>query len=179
MISSRKALLWLFFTVSLSISSSAAYAAAPIMLEGTDGKQYEFSEYLGKGKWTVLNIWGTRCPPCREEIPDLVHFHDAHKETDATVVGIAIDFPSYEYAKKNEVLAFADDYMIDFPLMLSDGYITQKLGLGRLEGLPTTYMYTPEGKLVGMQVGGITKEILEKYMKKYTEKQKDKGNTSQ
>ena len=179
MISHKKALIGLFFTVIPSISSFTANAATPTLLEGTDGKQYEFSEYLGKGKWTVLNIWGTRCPPCREEIPDLVDFHDAHKETDATVVGIAIDFPSYEYAKKDEVVAFADDYMIDFPLLLSDGHITQKLGLGRLEGLPTTYMYTPEGKLVGMQVGGITKEILEKYMKKYTEKQKNNGNTSQ
>ena len=159
-----------FFTVILSIAASSAIATDAVLLAGTDGKQHAFSEYIGKGKWTVVNIWGTRCPPCREEIPDLVQFHDTHKNTDATVIGIAIDFPSYDYAKKDEVLEFADDYMIDFPLLLSDGYVTQKLGLGRLEGLPTTYMYTPEGKLVGKQVGGITKVILEKYIKKYTKK---------
>ena len=86
------------------------------------------------------------------------------------VVGIAIDFPSYGYAIKKEVSEFADNFMIDFPLLLNDASITNKLGLGRLEGLPTTYMYTPEGKLVGMQVGGITKSILEKFMKKHTNK---------
>ena len=158
------------FTVILSTVASSAIAAETVLLEGVDGKQHAFSEYIGKGKWTVVNIWGTRCPPCREEIPDLVQFHDAHKNTDATVIGIAIDFPSYGYAKKDEVLEFADDYMIDFPLLLSDGYVTQKLGLGRLEGTPTTYMYTPEGKLVGKQVGSITKDILEKYIKKHTKK---------
>ena len=169
-ISLKKALKCISFTVIVSIASFSAIATDAVQLEGIDGKQHAFTEYISKGKWTVLNIWGTRCPPCREEIPDLVSFHDAHNNTDAMVVGIAIDFPTYNYAKKNEVIEFADEYMIDFPLLLSDGRITQKLGLGRLEGLPTTYMYTPEGKLVGMQVGGINKTILEEYIKKYNKK---------
>lgn len=138
-----------------------------LMLEGIDGKQHAFNDYIGKGKWTVLNIWGTDCPPCREEMPDLVQFHDTHKDTDARVIGIAIDFPSYSYANKKEVIEFADDFMIDFPLLLSDSTITQKLRLGRLEGLPSTYVFTPGGKVIGMQVGGITKAILEKLIKKH------------
>ena len=143
---------------------------AEINLEGLNGKQHAISDFIGKGKWTVLNVWGTDCPPCQEEIPDLVSFHDEHKDNDAIVVGIAIDFPSYGYAIKKDVSEFADNFMIDFPLLLSDGFVTRKLGLGRLEGLPSTYMFTPEGKLVGMQVGGITKNILEKFMTKHKKK---------
>ena len=141
-----------------------------IQIEGLDKKQHTIHQYIGKGKWTVLNIWGADCPPCREEMPDLVQFHDDHKNTDAIVVGIAIDFPSYGYAIRDEVEKFVDDYFIDFPVLLSDSSITQQLGLGRLEGLPTTYMYTPEGKLVGMQVGGINRAILEKFMIKHEKK---------
>ena len=141
-----------------------------IQIEGLDKKQHTIHQYIGKGKWTVLNIWGADCPPCREEMPDLVQFHDDHKNTDAIVVGIAIDFPSYGYAIRDEVEKFVDDYFIDFPVLLSDASITQQLGLGRLEGLPTTYMYTPEGKLVGMQVGGINRAILEKFMIKHEKK---------
>lgn len=135
-----------------------------------DGKSHNVSEYIGKGKWTVLNIWGTDCPPCREEMPDLVMFHDEHEDSDAIVLGIAIDFPSYGYADRDEVKAFADDFLIDFPVLLSDSSITRRLGVGRLQGLPTTYMYTPEGQLIGMQLGGITKGILERFINKHARK---------
>ena len=168
----NKILTRLFFAASISLLSLTAVMAEEVKLEGLDGNQHAVSEYIGKGKWTVLNIWGTQCPPCRDEMPDLVQFHDAHKESDAIVVGIAIDFPSYGYAKKKEVIQFAEDFMIDFTLLLSDSSITERLGLGVLQGLPTTYMYTPEGKVVGMQVGGISRDILEKFIKKHNKNKK-------
>jgi thiol-disulfide isomerase/thioredoxin len=150
----------------ITLSSSNAYASHDIVLKSIDDGSHKLSDYIGHGKWVVLNIWGTRCPPSREEMPELVNFPDEHQGQDAIVVGIAIDFPSYGYANKDEVLAFADDYFIDFPLLLSDASITEKLGLGRLEGLPTTYLFDPDGNLAGMQVGGITKKIIEDFINK-------------
>ena len=150
----------------LTFLSINAYAALDQKITSIDGSKHSLSEYIGHGKWVVLNIWGTRCPPCREEMPELVLFHDEHKDKDAIVVGIAIDFPSYGYAKKDEVIRFSDDYLIDFPVLLSDSTITEKFGLGRLEGLPTTYMFNPDGMVVGMQVGGITKKILDDFIAK-------------
>jgi len=150
------------------IVSINAHASFEVQLESIDNTQHKLSEYIGQGKWVVLNIWGTRCPPCREEMPELVHFHDEHKDSDAIVVGIAIDFPSYGYANKQEVINFSEDYLIDFPLLLSDSSITEKLGLGRLEALPSTYLFNPEGKVVGMQVGSITQKIIEDFIKRKT-----------
>jgi len=138
-----------------------------ITLFDTVGQKHKVSEYIGTGKWLVLNIWGTRCPPCKEEVPELVMFHDEHKNDLAIVVGIAIDFPSYGYAKKDEVAAFMEDYLIEFPVLLSDSYITQALGLGVLKGLPTTFLYTPDGQLVAKQVGGVTQDILENFIQQY------------
>jgi len=151
--------------VALFVSINA-HASLDVSLKSIDGSSHKLSEYIGHGKWVVLNIWGTRCPPCREEMPELVHFHDEHKDNDAIVVGIAIDFPSYGYANKDEVIAFAEDYFIDFPVLLSDSTITQQLKLGQLEGLPSTYLFNPDGKVVGMQVGSITQKILEDVIKK-------------
>lgn len=150
----------------LILPGANAYASLDISLSSIDDNKHKLSEYIGRGQWVVLNIWGTRCPPCREEMPELVSFHDEHKNTDGIVVGIAIDFPSYGYANKDEVNSFADDYLIDFPLLLSDSTITEKMGLGRLEALPSTYLFDPDGKIVGMQIGGITKKILEDFIKK-------------
>jgi thiol-disulfide isomerase/thioredoxin len=152
----------------LALSGPKSVIAAPdIWLEGLDDQKHNLNEYIGNGKWTALNIWGTRCPPCLEEMPELVHFHDDNKDSKAIVVGVAIDFPSYGYAKKNEVMTFTDEHLIDFPVLLSDASISEKIGAGYLRGLPTTYLYTPKGELVAMQVGGITRNILESFINKY------------
>ena len=153
--------------VLLSGFSHPSYATPDVLLEGLDGNRHNLNEYIGKGKWTVLNIWGARCPPCLEEMPELVHFHDDHQDSKAIVVGVAIDFPSYGYANKEEIAEFTEDHLIEFPVLLSDASISEKIGAGRLEGLPTTYLYTPQGKLAGRQVGGITRNILEAFINKY------------
>lgn len=156
------------FALCLIISDASAIPEfkPELQLEGLDGNKHAISEYIGHDKWLVLNIWGTRCPPCREEMPELVMFHDEHEDDDAIVIGIAVDFPSYGYAKKQEVIDFSEDYFIDFTLFLSDARVTEKLGLGLLEGLPTTYVISPTGDVIGMQVGGITKKILEDFINK-------------
>ena len=158
--------------------TSNASSSLDISLKSIDDSQHTLSEYIGHDKWVVLNVWGTRCPPCRDEIPELVSFHDSHKDKDAIVLGIAIDFPSYGYAKRDEVTSFADDYLIDFPILLSDASITETMGLGRLEGLPTTYIFNPKGDVVGMQVGGITKKILENFIEKTKLKSKEIANNT-
>ncbi|VAW50464.1 hypothetical protein MNBD_GAMMA06-1587 [hydrothermal vent metagenome] len=170
----NKAILFSLLLFSLLLLSAMNSHASPsptnpsldITLESIDDSRQALYEFIGKGQWVILNIWGTRCPPCREEMPELVMFHDEHKDTDAIVLGIAIDFPSYGYAKKDEVAQFVDDYLIDFPVLLSDANITKKIGLGHLEGLPTTYIFNPSGSVSGMQVGGITKKIIENFIEK-------------
>jgi len=161
----------ILISMMLSLSVHTVYSKEQnntnLTLLDTLNQKHQVSEYIGKGKWLVLNFWGTRCPPCREEVPELVMFHDEHHEDNAMVVGIAIDFPSYGYAKKDEVTRFMDDYLIEFPVLLSDARATQKLGLGPLEGLPTTYLYTPNGKIAAMQVGGVTQKMLEDFISDY------------
>ena len=156
----------LLLLVFLAIISSKVDANFDIALENTDGNAFSIAEYIGTGKWVVLNIWGPRCPPCREEMPELVRFHDEHISKNTMVLAIAIDFPSYGYAKRDEVAQFEEDYLIDFPVLLSDASITEKMNLGRLKGLPTTFIFNPEGELAGKQVGGITQKILEDFIKK-------------
>ena len=154
----------------LILLSTHTNASQELSLYGLDDTKHKLSEYIGNGQWVVLNIWGTRCPPCKEEVPELVNFHDEYKNKGSIVVGIAIDFPSYGHAKKAEVIEFSNDYLIDFPILLSDSTVTEKLGLGRLEGLPTTYIFDPKGKVIASQLGGITKKVLEEFLNKIKQK---------
>ena len=72
----------------LTLLFSHTLSAMQVDLEFTDieGNEIKLSDY--RGKWVVLNYWATWCPPCLEEIPELVHFHETHKDSDGVVVGI-------------------------------------------------------------------------------------------
>jgi len=98
---------WCVFLLFAGLGVAAA-ASPDITLAGLDGKDHHLGEYIGQGKWVLLNVWGPRCPPCLEEIPELVSFHEAHVGEDAMVVGMALDFPSFGYARRDEVARFEE-----------------------------------------------------------------------
>lgn len=111
-----------------------------------------------RGKWVVVNYWATWCPPCLEEIPELILFHDAHKDDDAVVVGISMD-----EAPVTTLSRFVEENMMSYPIvqMRDDMPI-----IGNVPGLPTTYMIDPTGNTVAMKVGQVTNEMLESFLKK-------------
>ena len=68
-----------FVLLFMGFLASAAVMAEPVdfTLPDIEGKQRSLSEF--RGKWVIVNFWATWCPPCLEEIPDLIDFHDRLK----------------------------------------------------------------------------------------------------
>jgi len=160
----------LTFIFVIYSSLVSAQPAPELTLLGLDGQKHSINEYIGKNKWVIVNIWGPKCPPCVAEMPELQSFHDAHKDTNAIVVGIALDYPGFGPAIEEDVRNFAEDNFINFPLLLGDAKSIEHLGGGSLAGTPTTLLFDPSGKLDAMQVGQITQQLIEDYLAKTTQK---------
>lgn len=129
-----------------------ALAAQGFSVTDTTGKQHQLSDY--KGKWVLVNYWATWCPPCLEEIPDLVSLYDAHKDKNLVVLGVAL-----EYKSAKEVADYVDDMLMSYPIVLGNDKVTAQIGPS--EVLPTTYIFNPQGKLVKTRRGLITKQYIE------------------
>lgn len=156
------------FAAALFGAHTAAHAASPdVTLNDIHGGAHHFSEYIGRGKWTVLVVWGPRCPPCIEEMPELQAFHDAHQEKTAIVMGVAVDFPSFGAARRDEVAKFMDDYFIGFPVLLGDAEVFTRFGGALLEGVPTTVVYDRKGAIVVRHTGSVTRDMLERFIQKW------------
>lgn len=126
-------------------------------LPDLNGETQSLADY--RGKWVVVNYWATWCPPCQEEMPDLVDFHERHKDKDAVVIGI-----NYEDIGQKQLAAFVDSFLISYPIWRSEPVASTPLG--DIPGLPTTFIISPDGTPVARQVGPVTAEHLEAYIKK-------------
>ncbi len=127
------------------------------VLKDTSGKVHMLSQY--KGKWVIINYWATWCPPCLEEVPDLVALYDSRKNKDVMILGVAFDYES-----AGEVSEYVDDMLMSYPIVLGDEDTIKQIGSA--EVLPTTYIYNPLGKLVKTKRGKVTKQYLESIMAK-------------
>lgn len=155
-----------FILSLLFLLSPSIYAVdlPNLELKGDDGKSYKLMEFLGKGKWTTVVIWGPRCPACIEEMPLIQGLYEDRDKTNIDVLGLALDFPSFGYADIEEVQQFKEDYLIEFPSLLISADIFFKLGLGSIQGTPTVMIVNPEGKLKALQLGGVPRNMIENYI---------------
>ena len=146
----QKRLCMLFFLFTL-LWVGAASAADNFTVTDAEGKSHSLAGY--HGKWLIVNFWATWCPPCLEEIPDLVAIKEARK--DVEVIGIAMEFQDAK-----QVVQFADGMFVNYPIVLGDRKVSESIG--RVDGLPTTFIYDPQGKLAERHVGKITRKQIER-----------------
>lgn len=139
--------------------------AAETELTGLDQQSHRLSEYIGKGQWVVLNVWSPWCPPCRQELPGLVDFHHAHRDRDAMVLGVAIDFPSFGYPDPDKVQGFVSHYFIDLPVLLADSTRVAELTGQSLSLIPVSFIYAPDGRLVARWNGMINRAAIDRIMR--------------
>jgi len=128
-------------------------AAADFLLKDMSGVKHQLSKY--KGKWVLVNYWATWCPPCLEEVPDLVNLYDHRKKKDLMVLGVVFD-----YKDVKEVTEYVDDMLMSYPIVLGDDAVTAQIGAADV--LPTTFIYNPQGALVKVKRGLITRQYVEK-----------------
>jgi len=144
--------MWL---AGLLLALAASWAQADgFKMTDTDGKTHTLAGY--KGKWVLVNYWATWCPPCLEEIPDLIALND-NKKNNLVVIGVALDFRSAK-----QVTDFAESMLVSYPIVLGNPQVVNQIG--PVQGLPTTYLYNPDGKMVAQQVGAVTRAAVETYI---------------
>ena len=130
-----------------------------------NGKTYKFSEYT-KGKVVFINFWGTWCPPCRAEIPDIIELSNDYSGKDFVVIGMASERPN-EANPLDKVSQYAKDKKITYLNFISNDAI--RANFGGIQFVPTTFIVDKEGNIVetinGMRDKAGFKASIDKVLK--------------
>lgn len=124
----------------------------------TDGKTLRLPEL--KGKVVLVNFWATWCPPCLEEIPELIKLQSTYAERGLVVLGI--DY--MEKPDREKLVRFMEEQGINYPVAYGETRVVQGLAkaLGGVFALPVTKVLDREGKVVKAHVGGLNFNEMKK-----------------
>ena len=124
-------------------------AAPEIDLETLEGGRVRLSRL--RGHPVVVTFWGTWCPPCKEEFPELVLAYRKHREGGLEI--LAVNQRDQEL-RTSDVQAFAKQYGVEFTVALDPRGKSRRSY--RLIALPTTVFIDTAGIIQQVNSGPIT-----------------------
>ena len=116
-----------------------------------DGKR--LSDYVGKGKYVLVDFWASWCPPCREEIPNIVAAHEKYKERGLQVLGLIVNDDKKDADKAIEQMG------IPYPQIF--GITFEQIASYGINGIPHIILFAPDGTILkrGLRGDGIEKAL--------------------
>ncbi len=136
-------------------------------LAGLDGQSRALGDVVGRGHWVMLNVWSPGCPHCLDELPTLIEFH-ADNPHDATVVGIAVDYPGFGYPDRDALATFVAGHAITFPILMADGEQAGEFVGDTVDLVPTTFAFDPAGRMVARWHGVITRADIDEIINDFS-----------
>ena len=130
----------------------------PVQLQLKDiyGQNVRLGDY--RGKIVLINFWATWCPPCRQEIPDLVKLQHDYRSRGLQVIGV-----TYPPQKLAEVRRFVRRAKVNYPISL--GTRKTKLLFTSSETLPMTIVIGRDGRIQDIIEGILLPEEIEQKIK--------------
>ena len=141
------------------IGLKIGYRAPLITGHDIDGNYFNLENL--RGKYVLLDFWGTWCGPCIAEIPNLKYVYEKFSEESFEIVSVAFD------SDISNVKTFISEQKMPWFHLFQDRKDQSKTCPTvkyKVDSFPSTYLICPEGRIIAKKLRG---ENLEKELSKY------------
>ena len=142
------------FTVNSCVGQSRSIPPQPIYAE------VKLSDYVGKGKYILLDFWSPWCGPCRREMPNIKAVYDKYHGDNFDVVSIAV----WEREPVEVTIETAAKLEMTWNQINNGG--REPASLYGVEGIPHLILFGPDGTILKRGFHGAEiEEIVSSYLK--------------
>ena len=117
-------------------------------------KEVKFSDYVGKGKYVLVDFWASWCAPCRAEMPTVKAAFDKYSKKGFGIVGISLDNDENAWKKSIKDMNMTWTHMSDLK-----GVDCKVALLYGIQSIPYTLLIDQEGTILARNIRG---EAIEK-----------------
>ncbi len=111
-----------------------------------DGKTSRLSDYVGKGKYVLVDFWASWCGPCLRQIPVLKELLAEYGDKGLEVLGVAV------WDEPQNTIKAIESHGITWPCIIDAQRIpTDIYGIN---GIPCIILYGPDGKILSRDKQG-------------------------
>lgn len=126
----------------------------------TEGEEVT-SACFADSRLTMLNVWGTYCSPCLEEMPALGEIAASYDKAEFQMLGIVSDvMEGGEAEMLEEARELIAQTGANYPHLLTSESLYTNL-LSSVSAVPTTFFVNQKGEVLGYLVGAYAKEDWE------------------
>ncbi len=148
----------LMAVAALSGCSKSKLPEEPVAFtaQDLDGNSYNSEDIFKEHKVTMVNIWGTFCGPCIEEMPELGQLSKEFEAKGYGLIGVIADGNEEPDAAKKIIAETGADYLH----IIANDEINAQLPSS---AVPCTYFIDSEGNAVGDVLYGSTDDNIARY----------------
>ena len=126
--------------------------------ENPETSTVKFSDYVGKGKYMLVDFWASWCGPCKAEIPNIKAVYEKYAGEDFDVLSVAVWDKPKDTAKAAAELGITWNQIINAQQVPTDLY--------GIDGIPHIMLVGPDGIILNRDLrGALIEANVSRYVK--------------
>lgn len=114
-------------------------------------QELKLSDYVGKGKYVLVDFWSPWCPPCKAELPNIKKVYETYAGEKFDVLSVAV----WEQSRRmdwHNTIDTAKVYGITWNQMNNAGQ--EPADLYGIDGIPHVILFGPDGTILKRDLRG-------------------------